>query len=1016
MIHCNDGTFSSFIIDKINSKTKAWFADICDSECKFTRTGFSDHKKAIEALNLTEIQNNISGIKISMLNIDPVPGGNALLITRLKGVAWRDQRFYTIPPIVNEYEQYVYQNERSRAFKVIVPTVEAPEKTTFKLIGLPGHHGTGSGNLFDQQRELKAEDGFKPSEHVQQLLVLKIVDFLNHKGVKFTPPKNDPFNDMVSDLLKASEYKSNLKSLYHGIYDQIMSNIADYERYNNTSYQTLQEQGFLKLIGWDTPQRIIHFQAHNDTFLHNIMTLKISDHFLNYEHARIRLDKIFGFDSKLPLDKVIEQSVGTLVDYCKHFNTLEALEASKINKGSPIDMTQSLLADPLAQTLTTKEGFELLLDGVGVLIKEVETYYLQSFYSQNDPLNITQSVALAFESIKNVLINNPTHKLAKTILTSFNENINSAVSTKREELINKYKTLSEQLKGNVFFVTLQSNINQIKIVLEEKSADPSAKLLISKLNKFNDDLTEFALSNPDSAQKRVFIEEQMTSINNLQMTSDLESSIVLVKLYMTEAMDDTDNDNLPNLMGQVISAYNDLDQFEKSLPNLKQLNNDLNIDKLEKGLEAKRSHMISLTSQYIVRQKLDLEQDVQPLFENNDKLYQMVKGLAIAFGATNPLNLKLAEITHQNADFKEKLHNLKSENSSLQQEKDALGVDKQQLKQKIEEANHLVSDILRKNEILSLERTRLGSEKQTISNKVEQLSNQLNTISSKKDDLLAQIAQEGEHNSALNLEVGKLDEAIASLESEQEHLTQENINLSSELDQLTQQINDLELRLNNIIQDRNQMEQNNSDLVQANNIMNQNNKLLEGIINSDSEFKCQTLIKNKLLPLTKDYLIHLGKEIQQLVDPDITVNDDVKSLFAQVSKIDAWPQDKSVQQLKEKYDAVSSLYKTLIDPTTPKPSDKVTRFYTELDKADSVIKQHRDASWKRFTLNTIAILGIIISGILPGLAILAIASAISGKSPMFWKSSGETFFKKSIESKDIESPDMMIPNPPSPAK
>ncbi|KTD59736.1 hypothetical protein Lsai_0380 [Legionella sainthelensi] len=178
--------------------------EILNSVCKYTKTAMSrSHKGVFENLKWDEIIEHIDDVKISMLNIDPVPGGNYVGVTHVLSLAWRDPRFYEVPKIVKEYEQVVYENERTRCFKPIVPKCFSPE-TKFKLQSLPGHHGTGSGNLLAQQR------GNNPSEkstaHVQELALVKLIDFLKRNGVNITPraQKDDPFAELMSALFEKS--------------------------------------------------------------------------------------------------------------------------------------------------------------------------------------------------------------------------------------------------------------------------------------------------------------------------------------------------------------------------------------------------------------------------------------------------------------------------------------------------------------------------------------------------------------------------------------------------------------------------------------------------------------------------------------------------------------------------------------------------------------------------------------------------------------------------------------------
>lgn len=88
---------------------------------------------------LRNILINIQNIKIDQYLIDPVPGGSVIW--------WKDEDMHDIPPVVNNCHIRWYQDERSVGFEALVPNLVDPSKTNYVSDTLPGHHGTGSGNL-----------------------------------------------------------------------------------------------------------------------------------------------------------------------------------------------------------------------------------------------------------------------------------------------------------------------------------------------------------------------------------------------------------------------------------------------------------------------------------------------------------------------------------------------------------------------------------------------------------------------------------------------------------------------------------------------------------------------------------------------------------------------------------------------------------------------------------------------------------------------------------------------------
>ena len=165
------------------------------------------------------------------------------------------------------------------------------------------------------------------------------------------------------------------------------------------------------------------------------------------------------------------------------------------------------------------------------------------------------------------------------------------------------------------------------------------------------------------------------------------------------------------------------------------------------------------------------------------------------------------------------------------------------------------------------------------------------------------------------------------------------------------------------------------------------------------EFEFQMIIRNKLNPMTKDYLIHLAKEIKQKIDPKLDLSNYSK-LTENIRAIQQWPEDLNSQLLKQKVEAVCEL-KDILNSKN-KPSNKVSQFYEKLNEADKMLADHRDPIWIRFTTNALIVLSIILTGILPGLAVLG-AVALAGNSPKFWQSTGQTFFQRA--NKEIVQPE-----------
>lgn len=259
-------------------------------ECPYTKEAMGANEQ-FKSLNFKSIATHMNQVKVSMLSIDPVPGGNVLGFTGMTSLAWRNPNFYQLPAIVNEYEQYIYENERTRAFKPIVPKCNS-NQTLFSLHSLPGMHGTGSGNLSCQQRKTPVTGS---TDHVQELVLIKIIDFLTRNGVKLKPLNSlldqSPFKAALLELCphEAPLSKSVFNNMYLKLYQLILENRDAYRKFNSTSYPLLgQEQSVSRVVWKPTNQRFVHYQQqNNNTFLNALVTVLSGNQFINHDHETL---------------------------------------------------------------------------------------------------------------------------------------------------------------------------------------------------------------------------------------------------------------------------------------------------------------------------------------------------------------------------------------------------------------------------------------------------------------------------------------------------------------------------------------------------------------------------------------------------------------------------------------------------------------------------------------------------------------------------------------------------------
>ncbi|MGC1181780.1 hypothetical protein [Legionella sp.] len=629
--------------------------EILNSVCKHTKDVMSGfHKSAIESLNWDEISKHINNVKLSMFNIDPVPGGSYIGATYVSTLPWRDSRFYELPKIVKEYEQFIYENERTRCFKPIVPKCVSQE-TKFKLQSLPGHHGTGSGNLLDQQRRVNSST--KSTEHVQELVVVRLVDFLTCNGVKITPkiPESDPFTHLISALFNdpTKNEKILFKNLYFNLYNKIVENREAYCHYNTTSYAVLgQEQAISRLIWNVTDQRIVHYKAHNDTFLETIIPPVPGNHFLNYEHARMHLNNELGITDDVSLSETIKTAVARLVRICKHTTRLQ-----EINKTGHLEkLTDSIIEDQFASVLAKKENFDILLDTLSTLIEKVRQFYLQNKLQDTDELKaIYKEVHNTFTEFANLTQEDPKNELAQKIFDKLKSDLKFTLTMKLKCLKEQYQSV---LKEKQFFTEFENKIRTIIERLEEK--------------KLNDNFTEVALLEQLNG---LLIKAQTFQEENLLFYQELEHELKVLRelevyselavesrewacLVLGEAIDK----NLSHVIQEVILSFNELSNFKKVLPNFIEFDNTFDCAQWENELEGNQAQIIHLTAQYIFNHKISLEIVKAAFGSEHVALYNQIEGLAIGMGMVNPLSLTIEKLTAEKNEQEQLIQELISTN------------------------------------------------------------------------------------------------------------------------------------------------------------------------------------------------------------------------------------------------------------------------------------------------------------------------------------------------------------------
>ncbi|KTC68357.1 hypothetical protein Lbir_2959 [Legionella birminghamensis] len=716
-------------------------AEIKKSVCPYTRAALETPalSERLNKLSLNNTGEHIADVKVAMFTIDPVPGG------RYHGapVAWVDERFYRVPSIVSHYEQYVYQNERTRCFKAIVPACDSAA-TVFNLTSLPGHHGTGSGNARDQQfREVPAEKG--STTHVQDLVAFKLLDFLKRNGTEFKSAAeiadssiSAELKELVLPLLALKEepekYKIALDEQYLRLYDEILRNREAYRHFDNTGYAVLgQEQGFWALFGLKKNDRMIHYQAHNDTFLNTVVSATVGKNFLNHEHARLFLNNLLELGQGTALADMIDNASSKFSALARHVHLLS----------DPSALTASLHEDHLAPILKEEQGQQMLSDALKLLIHQVSEAYLNNqFQSPEERGQVFNAVSKAFATFSEAAVSYP---LAATILKELQLGLQNTLETKQtmlvEQTANLFRKVDRFQHVDALFRQLEpvldysgSGLQEIQAILREMQKD----IILAKEQQFSAEkmalLTEkYYLKLETFRTSNALPEEALAYVNqiNMLMLETLENqraerTSVEAKIY------------------ESLEIHRSLSEYIRGLDDFKGFDLTLDIERMKKELMERQVLLEKSTAEYIFKEGLPLERVESICGQSNQVFYNSVAHQAIALGAVDPvLAAKEKEVQKLVTDYQGQvliLEKIITEQLSQLAQKDEIIADKEeqiiqrnqhigQIQEEIERQRHTIEN---QQQLLDVHEAALAQEEGVN----ERLLNQYNDVEEARSLLL----------------------------------------------------------------------------------------------------------------------------------------------------------------------------------------------------------------------------------------------------------------------------------------
>ena len=921
----------------------------------------------------------IINTQINLFAIDPVPGDVA--------VTWYDKRYFHIPDIVTDCEMYLYENERTWGFTPINPLPSNKPGSKFLISSIPGHHGSASaGSNKDQAGCLVPEKKGKAT-HIQELMFFKIMAFLGKHEVVFKKPDDWKVDDggllsLAKELLEKKDdseqvlwSEERVLPICFGLYSDIYKNIAAYQHFNATNYQYLGKAA-----------------AHRNIINEGYKYVKFSDiippshGYVNAEHTIIAekiLFKLLGIEEAmeaLSLPEVVQKSTLSL------YYGIESLIDS-------VPQNPSMPPHPVTVMLTNPEGKKQVIDCFGILVDRVSQTYMRNHMEEQEKKALLDSV-IHFFRFTQALLEICEKAVNKAELITF---ITAIMDKAKIGITN---TLTQQFQG------LQDDVDFLRKIpsaplftdddLKEKirllvysSFAPEVAAEDNKEEIFNQELEKAFAANSLRAgeDKNTHIWTSLTTA--LLQRDDFwnEETKVQIREFPAESL----LEFIKKEQQQVITVDNfakvceRLNDFRMALENFKQFQLEINFVDMERALEGMEWDLVHKAADFVAGKEKTPQKIDWTKFE------EYVTGITILHGVVDPVKVELNEhiarvkktlgdvrlinqdlvnaIAEQKLkllELQEKIRELESESEEQIARNEELSQTNLQQKEELAEKQAEIKQQLADFDLKLLNAAPILAEKEQklkeLEEKFTQAQSDLETLTQTTSEQKDEIAQK---QVEIEQQQARFDEKINEKTEELAEKARQLEDSARLMEEQTRELDEKESEFNRL---KEEIRQANENAAKQKEFIDE----LSNGVHVRHQNECLALITGKLVPLTEKYLAHLKSQKTGSLSP------------------------KACSLIDEKITSVETLMDCLVNKTTHAlPSNRLALFANELMRKDSVIRAHRDGPWTRYLRNVLVVGGILLTGVVPGLAALAIYTAVSDRQSMlFWRSHGNTLSKE----------------------
>ncbi|ARG98423.1 hypothetical protein B6N58_12565 [Legionella micdadei] len=871
---------------------------------------FESRQKLLERLN---------NLKVNPFLIDPVPGGSKFGLKRLR---WHSPRFYEEPDC-NNYVLLLCRDERTCCFTPIVPKGMQP------LI-IPGHHGTASGNRYNQQGvEVPGTIEKRNTTGVQDLVLYKLFYFFNQcTNGRFNSDRchvlnleHESLDRVVNDFLQADE-KGRCKQLLDK-YLEIRENNDAYRYFTQGSYAWLGAQYAVD------KQRFVHFRGHNHQRMEDVAPTLHED-FINQEHALLYLRNYIQFDelAKAPMHVMVGAVTTALKETIdKMLESTEMLTFS--DNDAEIEEMASRTATKaetlkILRLLQNEGGRKIFFSGLSILIDTISQKYLRNNLSIEEDKALREVIEQPFRLLKSA---------------------KEAAAAREEAFPVQYKQILDQCDDMI-----QEGAKRT-IEAHYNSTIQQADALRAQIGH------RLAPAEHFTVVFQGFVE-------NLTKGDNIPEKLALIQRQLREVKPVS----IEGIQGAINDAISSLGELqEEELLTLKAFIASKQAEFLQPCFDA---HLTS-ANDYLI---------------NLERLYKLARTLRNDYPSLqNLVSDKRIEVVPDQLHFRE-LALIEAGGALLKALVDERKIDLRQQPDCISQEFFM---------LIKQEAVKFGASLPEVEDLREQLTAQLRQIAKLEETIVGNHRAAEETRQSIENLRAKLLEASSALEGKNIEMGLQLQTIESLQRQVTShaaQIERIRVETAAQIERAGQNEAGNRQTVKA-------------LLSKEEKSKA-LLIDDKLLPPTYEYLDHLLTQARKH-RPELPNNFDNPLPYPSQDNFSSAAEKEAYYLIADKYNFVFGL-KTLLEDTEnyPLPSDRVNNFSEALQK-ENKLTIHRDEKLTRYLKTCFAVLGIIATGIIPGIAALAIYSLVSQKrNPLFFNhyTRGEEYIAGCERELDIASP------------